>query len=337
MRKALTLFIAMFLSATGLLFAQAPPAPPLSQKQLMEVLKSKEHAPNAAALVESRGVDFELNPEIEKQLRKAKATDAVIEAVKKGSPAARSERAVAQGAIVSTPEEERDMLAVQNELNPDVAIQLAVDFEKKYPQSPLLTYVLALSAAVYEQKGDITNLITQSEKSLALKSDNLMTLLILAQNLPQPQSLQKGNVDEKLDRAEKYAQQALVLIEKVPPQATESAEQYAARKTHYLRDLHSSLGMVHMQRAMQSLGDPDPAELAQAEQEYQTAVTTSNGPNASDFFRLGEIREHMNKLNEAIEAFTRSGQLGEGTIIKTYADQRIAALKKKKEQAPAKP
>lgn len=337
MRKALTSFIAMILTVTASLLAQGPPAPPLSQREVMELLKSKQYAPNAAAILESRGVNFELTPEIEKQLRKAKATDAVIEAVKNGSPTARKDRIVAQGGIAATPEEERDFRAIQDELSQDVAIQLAADFEKKYPQSPLLTYALALSAAGYEQKGDIANLIIQSEKSLALKSDNLMTLLILAQNLPQPQSLQKGNVDDKLDRAEKYAKLALELIEKVPPQATESAEQYAARKTYYLRDLHSSLGMVHMQRAMQSLGEPDPGELKQAEQEFQTAVTISKDPNASDFYRLGEVREHLKKYDEAIEAFTRSGQLGEGTVIKTYADQRIATLQKLKGQAPAKP
>ncbi len=337
MRTALAIFIATILAVTGALLAQGPPAPPISQKNLIDILKSKEHAPNAVAIVESRGVDFELDPEIEKQLRKAKATEAVIEAVKKGSPKARAERAAAQGYVVATPEEERDLRAIQDELNPDVALQLAAEFEKKYPQSPLLTYALALSAAVYEQKGDLTNVIAQSERSLALKSDNLMTLLILAQNLPQPQALQKGNVEEKLERAEKYAKQALEQVEKVPPQATESTEQFAARKSYYMRDLHSSLGMVHMQRAMQSLGDPDPEELEQAEQEYQTAVTISNDARATDFFRLGEIRENLKKIDEAIEAFTRSGQLGEGTVIKTYADQRIASLQKMKGQAPAKP
>lgn len=337
MRTVLIALISVVLLGTNVMLAQGPPPPPISVKELVEILKSKQHGPQAAAIVEQRGVNFELNPEIEKQLRKAKATDAVIEAVKKGSPASRTERAAATGGSIATDAEQRDMLAIQNELNPDAGIQLAVEFEQKYPKSPLLTYVLALSAAQYEQKGDVANVIAQSEKSLALKSDNLMTLLVLAHTLPQQQSIRTGNPEQKLDQAEKYATQALELIGGLSGQANESPEAFASRKASYMQEMHSALGMVHFQRAMQSLGDPDKEELTKAEAEFDTSVTITGQPTASDYYRLGEVRGHLKKYDAAIEAYTRCVELDRGGAIKPYADQAIASLQKRKGLAPAKP
>jgi tetratricopeptide (TPR) repeat protein len=337
MRKVFIVLVMGVLVAASSLLAQGPPPPPLSQKELVDILKSKEPSAQAVAAVEQRGVSFELNPEIEKQLRKAKASDAVIEAVKKGSPTARAERAAAAGAALATPEEQTEFLAVQNELNPDVSIQLAAEFEQKHPKSQLLTYVLALSAAQYEQKGDTANVIAQCEKSLALKSDNLMTLLIITSNLPGPRSLKTGDPEKKLAQTEKYATQALDLIANLTAQPNEQPEQFAVRKASYLRDMHSALGMTHLQRAMQSLGDPDREELAKGEAEYDTAVTISGDPKATDYYRLGEVRGHLKKTDAAIEALTRCIELDNGSGIKAYAEERIAELQKAKGQGPAKP
>jgi hypothetical protein len=61
-------------------------------------------------------------------------------------------------------------------------------------------------------------------------------------------------------------------------------------------------------------------------------------PLPQDYFRLGEVRTMLNKVDEAIEAFTKAGELGQGTLIKTYADQRVQELSKRKAQMqpPAK-
>jgi tetratricopeptide (TPR) repeat protein len=343
MKKALILLLAGVLMSVPALFAQGPPPPPLTQKELVDILKSKAQSAQAAAIVEQRGVAFELTPEIEKQLLKAKATPAVIEAVKNGTPEARAKRAAAEGATIASEAEQQEMVAIQQELNPDAGIQLAADFEKKYPKSPLLTYVLALSAAQYENKGDLVNVVAQCEKSLALKSDNLMALLVIAHALPQQQLLRNASTAEvvvKLDRAEKYATQAMELIGGLSAQPNESAEQFATRKASYLQEMHAALGMAHLQRAMAmpSLGGgPDADQLTKAEAEYELAVTITGHPTAVDYYRLGEVRGHLKKYDAAIEAYTRSAELDQSGNLKTYTDQAIASLQKAKGQAPAKP
>lgn len=338
MKKVIALLVIGLLVAAGSLVAQGIPQLPMNEKELIEILKDKKRQANALPIIQQRGVAFELTPEIEKQLRKAKATEEVIAAVKKETPSARTERAKAQGYIIATAEEESDMRAIQDELNPDVAIQLAAEFVEKHPGSALLTYVHAFSASQYARKGDVDSLIAQCEKSLALKSDNLMSLLMLAQTLPQPQSLRKGNPDKLLDEAEKYAGQALVLIGNLTHQPEEAEDKFETRKNTYLRDLHSSLGMVHFQRSLQSLtGQPDSGELGKAETEFDLAVTISGEPNATDYYRLGEVRQYLHKTDAAIEAFSRAAELDDGLGIKGYAEERIAALQKEKGQPPARP
>jgi tetratricopeptide (TPR) repeat protein len=337
MQKVLITVIAGVLWAGSSLLAQGPPPPPLTQKELVDILKSKQQSAQAAVIVEHRGVNFELTPEIEKQLRKAKATDAVMEAVKNATPSARAAHAAATGAVLASEDEQREMLAIQNELNPDAAVQMAQDFAQKHPQSPLLTYVYALAAAQYEQKGDAANVIAQCEKSLALKPDNLMALLMIAQMLPQQQSVQLGNVDQKLDQAEKYAAQALELVSKLTPQPNEPPDKFTARQASYVRDMHSALGMVHFQRAMQSLGEPDAGELTKAEAEYTTAVTVSGSPLSTDYFRLGEVRGFLKKYDAAIEAYNKCLELDTTAMIRPYAEQAIASVQKAKAKASDKP
>ena len=77
--------------------------------------------------------------------------------------------------------------------------------------------------------------------------------------------------------------------------------------------------------------------MAKAEQELSTAVTNSGHPDPRDYYRLGEAYAMDGKLDDAIQAFTKAGELGQGTLIKTYADQRIAELKKQKAQGGAAP
>ena len=62
---------------------------PLTEKEVTKEIKS---APAETVIkdVNERGVDFDMTPDIEKKLRKAKATDEVVEAVRKAGPKVRA-------------------------------------------------------------------------------------------------------------------------------------------------------------------------------------------------------------------------------------------------------
>jgi len=334
MKKTIGILVFFILTTAGFLAAQAqvPAVVPMTQDELVELLKGKVASERIVAEVMQRGVDFDLTPDIDKKLRKAKAEDALIEAVKNQGPTARAERARAGGGPSITPEESTDFESIRNELDPDRAIQMATDFEAKYPNSPLLSWVYTFAANAFQQKGEIERVVEYGEKSLKLKPDNLLSLLIMAAMLPQPQLMHGGDLDreKKLKEAEAYANQALEIIEALPQQPTETEEQFNQRKASLKMEPHSALGMVHLQRAGMGLVGPDQEELAKAAEEYEKAVADAPRPSPQDYYRLGEAYALQNKLDEAIQAFTRAGDLGQGTVIKTYADQKVEELTKKK-------
>lgn len=235
--------------------------------------------------------------------------------------------------------------AIQSELDPDRKIQMITDFEKKYPNSTGLSFVYLMAADTYRQKGDVNKVVEYGEKSLKLKADNPVALILVASLLPEPQSLKGNDLDKekKLAEAEDYANRAIKLVEQIPKQPNMTDEQYQKSKKSLTSWAHSSLGMVHLQRSGMGLTGPDTEELTKAEQEYQAAISLIDNPNPGDYFRLGEAFKGHGKTDEAIEAFSKASELDQSGGIKSLADQAIEQLKKKKaaekpaEKPPAKP
>lgn len=253
----------------------------------------------------------------------------------------------APAAPVITPEERQAYQAVASEaaagLDADKVISLSEDYAKKYPGSPLLTSIYAFEATAFRQKGDLEKVVDASEKSLKLYGDNLVSLITLALILPQPQLMQGNELDKqkKLTEAEADANHALELIGKLPKQPEETDDQYKKRQGEISSEPHSALGMIHLQRStMVSLsGGMDPDELAKSATEYLAAVSITDRPQPEDYYRLGEVYENQNKIDDAITAFSKASEIGQGSGIQAYADKQIELLKKKQAEAkpPAKP
>ncbi len=142
--------------------------------------------------------------------------------------------------------------------------------------------------------------------------------------------------EKKLTEAETDANRALQLIEKLPKQGTETDGQLKKRKDSIASEPHGSLGMIHLQRASLTLtGGMDADELNKAAQEFKQSVDLTEHPAPQNYYRLGEVYANENKLDEAIAAFSKASEVGQGSGIQEYADKQIETLKKK--QAQAKP
>jgi len=138
---------------------------------------------------------------------------------------------------------------------------------------------------------------------------------------------------KRLAEAEESANKALSIIAQIPRGPQETDEMLAKRKGMLGAGAHAALGLVHLQRSWMSLEGPDKEELAKAEQEYRTAVTTVDNPTPEDYYRLGETLTIENKVPEALAAFMKASELSAGTALKAYADQRLEEIKKKNPQA----
>ncbi|MGD0128694.1 MAG: hypothetical protein ABSF46_25335 [Terriglobia bacterium] len=311
-------------------------AGPLNEKEVTKEIKSSP-AETVIKDVKERGVDFDMDPDIEKKLRKAKATDDVIQAVKQAGPKARAQNAKltmgSGGGGQNIPKEQATAYdAIKTELDPDKTISECEDFAKKYADSAALTYVYSFEANAYQQKGDVDKVVDYTDKSLKLNGDNLMSLVLNIGMSPQPQYLNNHKAEQEkiLQDAETHAAHALELIAKLPKQPNEADADYQKRLAEIASQVHGPLGMVHLELANQGLSGPDKTELEKAEQEFNLAITNSGHPDPRDYYRLGETFRMDGKIDDAIQAFTKAGDLGQGTLIKTYADQQIAELKKAK-------
>jgi tetratricopeptide (TPR) repeat protein len=139
--------------------------------------------------------------------------------------------------------------------------------------------------------------------------------------LPQPRMLE-GSPElsaQRLATAETGSNRALKLIEGLPAKPAETDEQLKKRKDGLASDAHTALALVYMERD----------ESAKAIAEFNTAISLSQTPNPQLYFRLGEVCANSGKNEEALEAFAKASELGRGTVLQQYADQRIAELKKK--------
>jgi tetratricopeptide (TPR) repeat protein len=321
----------------------SPAQSPMSEQEVVTELKKKGAPDELKKELKTRGVDFEVDAEIEKKLRKAKATDDMVAAIKDAGPkeraAAIKAAAIASGASVVSKEESADFKALETELDPDKAIALAEDFGKKYPKSNILSYAYAFEANAYQNKGDATKIVEYAEKSLALKNDNLMALLMVSYAMPQPQYIKGHAADEEkeLNKATGYCKDAQKAIADLKKTEAESDADFVDRKGGYESSIHADLGMIHLDLAQLGLMSLDTDELAKAVQEYKLAVTYPHA-QPTDYFRLGEAYKLQGKTDEAIEAFTKASELGQG-VLKQYSDAQIANLKAAKAKAgtPAKP
>jgi len=227
--------------------------------------------------------------------------------------------------------------AIMGESDPDRAVRLVNDFVRRYPDSPLLSYAYSYGANAYQQKGDVEKIAEYSGKSLKFDPDNLMSLILSVEVLPQPQYIRKHPADRSkiLRQAQYEADRALQLVPQIPQQPKEAEADYHKRLATVASEVHGALGTLHLQLAYRGPSGLDRAELAKAEQEFRTAVTTTSHPDPRDYYRLGEVYGVEGKLDDGIQAFRKAGKLAPDTAIEAYSNEQVARLKKRKAQSLA--
>ena len=289
------------------------------------VKKEKEHPDVIEKILHDDGVDFDLNHDIEKKMDKAGATDEILQAIWSAGPSARNFKgAVITSAtgvpLTSTYKEAMGYKTLEQTSDPVTKIRMAMEFAQLFPKSELLSYVYTQAAAAYQQKGDFPNAVKAAEKSVELDPDNTYSLLIVATALSEPSMVRDAgdNSAKALQEAQTDAQHALDLLPKLPARPDETPEQFGARKAGLESSAHAALGSVAMQEDKDDL----------AVEEFKKAIALSQPPNASLYFRLGEIYSNTGKKQDAIEAFSKAAEFGKGTAIETYADQSIKELQR---------
>ena len=307
--------------------ASATPAAPMTLDEVMRLIKQSKNEPAAAmSTVAERGVAFELDEKTQKKLQKAGADDDLLAAIWKVTPSGKAHmRALLTSPsgveIQATATEAMDLQAIQNEKAPDRRLKLVDAFEKKFPKSPLLSYVYTEAARAQQQNGNFPEAIQYGRKSLELDPDNTFSLIIMALVLPQPKLL-KGSpteVQAQLSEAVTDANRALALLEKLQKRPDETDEQFVARKGSLAADAHFALGMEEMQRN----------QFDKAVTDYQAAISSTSKPTFQYYYRLAEAFASEGRVPDAIAALQKASELARGTPMQKIADDFTAELQGK--------
>jgi tetratricopeptide (TPR) repeat protein len=312
--------------AAGILPAQETGRHLLNQDDVFRLIKQdKEHRDLLEKTLHEQGVDFDLNPEIERKMRKAGATDDILQAIWAAGPTVRNFKGAvvtsATGApLTSTYKEAMGYKTLEQATDPDTKIRMAMEFAQTFPTSELLSYVFTQAAAAFQQKGDYPNAVKTAKRSLELDPNNTYSLIIASTALSEPSMVRNSsdNGEGELVEAGTDARRALDLLPKLPIRPGETPEQFAAREAGLEASTHAALGSVAMQ---QDKNDD-------AIDEFKKAISLFQPPKASLYFRLGEIYSNMGKKQEAIEAFSKAAELGKGTVIETYAVRNLKELQR---------
>ena len=302
-------------------------ASPLTLDEVIRLIKqSKSQSQLIASTITERGVDFEMEEKTEKKLRKVGADDALIADIWQVTPSGKAR----MRAILTSPtgvdlqasaDEALALQGIQKESSPDRRLQMVDAFEKKFPNSPLLSYADTEAAKVHQEKGDYEEAVQYCRKSLKIDPDNTFSLIILASVLPQPKLL-KADANQAramLSEAAGDANRALVLLEKLRKRPDDSDEQFEARKGALAADAHFALGMEEMQED----------QFDKAVANYQAAISLSKKPTFQYYYRLAEAYASEGHISEAIQALQKASETGRGTPMQKYADDFITELQKR--------
>jgi tetratricopeptide (TPR) repeat protein len=199
--------------------------------------------------------------------------------------------AFAQGPKPKSQKEVDALLAIQNATDPDARIAAVENLLSKFADTEFKSFALMIAAASAQQKNDFEKMVIYAERTLEADPKNFQAMLMLATGIAQRTREHDLDREEKLARAEKYANSAMEALKtatKPNPQLTD--EQWEAAKKDSVAQAHEALGLTAMVRKKYDV----------AASEFKLAVDGAGTPDAATIVRLASAYNQSNKPDEAI-------------------------------------
>src|SRR5947209_6838749 len=174
----------------------------------------------------------------------------------------------------------------------DDRIKAAQNVLIKYADTEFKSLMLLTIAQAYQMKGDSDNVIIFSERVLKEGDPkNYEAMIMLAESYAQRTREFDLDKEEKLGKADKYANDALEALKtaaKPAPQITD--DQWAGMKKDYIARAHQALGLSAMIRKKWDV----------AITEFKTAVETASQPDPATQVRLASAYNAAGKYDDAL-------------------------------------
>jgi Tfp pilus assembly protein PilF len=183
------------------------------------------------------------------------------------------------------------LIAAQQKGDADAIIAAAENLVTKYKDTEYRDTALYLEAIAYQQKGDKDKMQVYLERTLTANPKHLQAPLMLAEMTIQGAREHDLDLNDKLAKADKYANDAITNInaaEKPNPQLTDT--QWEEAKKDMLAEAHDALGLSALERK----------NYDQAISEFKTAVEGAAHPQPAYEVRLASAYQQAGKNDDAV-------------------------------------
>lgn len=220
--------------------------------------------------------------------------------------------------------------ALQAAKTPDEQLKAIDNVLENFADTEYKPMLLQMGMQIAEQKGDYAQTVTYAERVLEADPKNVFALSTLALQTTAHTREFDLDKEEKLAKAEKYANTALANVKDAPKIRPDlSDDQWNRIKADIAAQCHDTLGRIATLRKKYDV----------AISEFQTAITAGSSPDSTTIVRLGDAQLQAGKVDEAIATFDKAiGMADAPAQVKQVAQARKAdALKKKGAGAAAPP
>jgi len=176
------------------------------------------------------------------------------------------------------------IMAVQNATDPKARIAAIDDCLTKFADTEFKPALLLMGAMTYQQMGDNENMMVWAERALDADPKNYQAMLMLGQAYASRTKEFDLDKEDKLKKAEDYANKAMELIktaEKPNPQITDeqwadakkqmTAQSYEIKGTAALVRKNYDVAITQFKEAVNAATPPDPATLVRLAAAYDQA------------------------------------------------------------------
>jgi tetratricopeptide (TPR) repeat protein len=219
--------------------------------------------------------------------------------------------------------------AIQTAKTPDEQLKAIDNVLENFADTEYKVMLLQMGMQIAEQKGDYPLTVTYAERTLEVEPKNIFALSTLALQTAAHTREFDLDKDEKLAKAEKYANAAIANVKDAPkirPDLTD--DQWKSVQADITAQCHDTLGRIAVLRKKYDV----------AITEFQTALTTGSTPDSTTEVRLGDAYVQAGKVDEGIACFDKAiGMANAPAQVKQVAAARKADALKKKAAGTAAP
>jgi tetratricopeptide (TPR) repeat protein len=187
---------------------------------------------------------------------------------------------------------------------PDATIKAAEDLLTKFADTDFKDVALFAEAGAWQQKRDYDKAQAYAERALEANPKNFQVTLMLAELLPQLTRENDLDKEEKLARAEKYANDTIQMLKDAPkPNPQLSDQQWDEARKDITAEAHNALGLAALVRKKYDV----------AVTEFKTAADGASHPEPAYQVREASALQSEGKNDDAV-----------AICDKIMADQQVA-------------